>query len=59
MSFGGGSSGGTTTQQETPYAQAEPALAQLLSELNYRKLQYETNKYKYMLIDIRKENKWI
>ena len=38
---------------------SEEELAQLLSELNYRKLQYETNKYKYMLIDIRKENKWI
>ena len=32
MSFGGGSSGGTTTQQVTPYAPAEPALAQILSE---------------------------
>ena len=38
---------------------SEEELAQLLSELNYRKLQYETNKYKYMLIDIRMENKWI
>lgn len=32
MSFGGGSSGGTSTQQVTPYAPAEPALAQILSE---------------------------
>ena len=34
MSFGGGSSGGgqTTTQGVTPYAAAEPALAQILSE---------------------------
>ena len=32
MSFGGGSSGGTTTQQVTPYAPAEPGLAQILSE---------------------------
>ena len=32
MSFGGGSSGGTTTSQVTPYAPAEPALAQILSE---------------------------
>ena len=35
MSFGGGSSGGggsTTTQGVTPYAPAEPALAQILSE---------------------------
>ena len=32
MSFGGGSSGGTTTQQVTPYAPAEPALSQILSE---------------------------
>ena len=32
MSFGGGSSGGTTTSQVTPYAPAEPALAQVLSE---------------------------
>ena len=32
MSFGGGSSGGTTTEQRTPYAPAEPALAQILSE---------------------------
>ena len=32
MSFGGGSDGGTTTQQVTPYAPAEPALAQILSE---------------------------
>mgnify|MGYP003127254749 FL=1 len=32
MSFGGGSSGGTTSQQVTPYAPAEPALAQILSE---------------------------
>ena len=32
MSFGGGSSGGTTTQQVTPYAPAEPALGQILSE---------------------------
>jgi hypothetical protein len=32
MSFGGGSSGGTTTSQITPYAPAEPALAQILSE---------------------------
>ena len=32
MSFGGGSSGGTTTSEITPYALAEPALAQLLSE---------------------------
>jgi hypothetical protein len=32
MSSGGGSSGGSTTQQVTPYAPAEPALAQILSE---------------------------
>ena len=34
MSFGGGSSGGggSTTTQITPYAPAEPALAQILSE---------------------------
>ena len=34
MSFGGGSSGGntTTTQGVTPYAAAEPALGQILSE---------------------------
>ena len=32
MSFGGGSSGGTTTKQVTPYAPAEPALSQILSE---------------------------
>ena len=32
MSFGGGSSGGTTTQQVTPYAPAEPALSQIISE---------------------------
>jgi hypothetical protein len=32
MSLGGGSSGGSTTQQVTPYAPAEPALAQILSE---------------------------
>ena len=32
MSFGGGSDGGTTTQQVTPYAPAEPALTQILSE---------------------------
>jgi len=32
MSFGGGSSGGTTTSQVTPYAPAEPGLAQILSE---------------------------
>ena len=32
MSFGGGSSGQTTTQGVTPYAPAEPALAQILSE---------------------------
>ena len=32
MSFGGGSSGGTTTREVTPYAPAEPALAQILSE---------------------------
>jgi len=32
MSFGGGSSGGTTTQGVTPYAAAEPALGQIISE---------------------------
>jgi hypothetical protein len=35
MSFGGGSSGGgntQTTQGVTPYAAAEPALGQILSE---------------------------
>ena len=32
MSFGGGSSGGSTTTQVTPYAPAEPALSQILSE---------------------------
>jgi hypothetical protein len=32
MSSGGGSSGGSSTQQVTPYAPAEPALAQILSE---------------------------
>ena len=32
MSFGGGSSGGTQTSQVTPYAPAEPALSQILSE---------------------------
>jgi len=32
MSFGGGSSGGSSTQQVTPYAAAEPALQQILSE---------------------------
>jgi hypothetical protein len=32
MSSGGGSSGGSTTQQVTPYAPAEPALQQILSE---------------------------
>ena len=32
MSFGGGSSGGSSTTQVTPYAPAEPALAQILSE---------------------------
>ena len=32
MSFGGGSSGGTTQTTVTPYAPAEPALAQILSE---------------------------
>jgi hypothetical protein len=32
MSFGGGSSGGTQTSQVTPYAPAEPALTQILSE---------------------------
>ena len=32
MSFGGGSSGGSSTQQVTPYAPAEPALSQILSE---------------------------
>ena len=32
MSFGGGSSGGSTTTTVTPYAPAEPALAQILSE---------------------------
>jgi hypothetical protein len=32
MSFGGGSSGGSTTSQVTPYAPAEPGLAQILSE---------------------------
>ena len=32
MSFGGGSSGGTQSTQVTPYAPAEPALTQILSE---------------------------
>ena len=32
MSFGGGSSGGSTTQGVTPYAAAEPALGQIISE---------------------------
>ena len=32
MSFGGGSGGGTQTSTVTPYAPAEPALAQILSE---------------------------
>ena len=32
MSFGGGSSGGTTQTTVSPYAPAEPALAQILSE---------------------------
>jgi len=32
MSFGGGSSGGTQSTQVTPYAPAEPALSQILSE---------------------------
>ena len=32
MSFWGGSSGGTQTSQVTPYAPAEPALTQILSE---------------------------
>ena len=32
MSFGGGSSGGSTTTQVTPYAPAQPALNQILSE---------------------------
>jgi len=32
MRFGGGSSGGSSTTQVTPYAPAEPALAQILSE---------------------------
>jgi hypothetical protein len=32
MSSGGGSSGGSSTQQVTPYAPAEPALQQILSE---------------------------
>jgi len=32
MSFGGGSSGGTTTSEITPYAPAEPALNQIISE---------------------------
>ena len=32
MSFGGGSSGGSTTKEVTPYAPAQPALNQILSE---------------------------
>jgi hypothetical protein len=32
MSSGGGSSGGTTQTTVSPYAPAEPALAQILSE---------------------------
>ena len=32
MSFGGGGSGGTQTKQVTPYAPAQPALNQILSE---------------------------
>ena len=32
MSFGGGSSGGSTQTTVTPYAPAEPALQQILSE---------------------------
>ena len=32
MSFGGGSSGGSTTTTVTPYAPAEPALGQIISE---------------------------
>ena len=32
MSFGGGSSGGSTTSEVTPYAPAQPALNQILSE---------------------------
>ena len=32
MSFGGGSSGGSQSRQVTPYAPAEPALTQILSE---------------------------
>ncbi len=34
---------------------SEDELTQLIYELNYRRLQYESNKYKYMLIDIRKD----
>ena len=30
-------------------------LEQMIYELNFRKLEYDTNKYKYMLIDIRKD----
>jgi ubiquinone/menaquinone biosynthesis C-methylase UbiE len=34
---------------------SEDELTQLIYELNYRILQYKSNKYKYMLIDIRKD----